>query len=166
SQTNVSLLPYFANIKNLLSDINVALRNNSDYSLADKYATSAYLDNFEYIEAPLEKVDPKLMHNLEIMMREQLRESLKKGQQSEAIVLLNNITTNLSTAANLLNINYVNLETNNKLEYSIHLKGNTQLNNLSDIKELSKGFGSYSGIKKGFGESSDSEKTGVRLDID
>ena len=166
SQTNVSLLPYFANIKNLLSNINVALRNNSDYSLADKYATSAYLDNFEYIEAPLEKVDPKLMHNLEIMMREQLRESLKKGQQSEAIVLLNNITTNLSTAANLLNISYVNLETNNKLGYSIPLKGNTQLNNLSDIKELSKGFGSYSGINKGFGESSDSEKTGVRLDID
>ena len=166
SQTNVSLLPYFANIKNLLSNINVALRNNSDYSLADKYATSAYLDNFEYIEAPLEKVDPKLMHNLEIMMREQLRESLKKGQQSEATVLLNNITKNLSTAANLLNINYVNLETNNKLGYSIPLKGNTQLNNLSDIKELSKGFGSYSGINKGFGESSDSEKTGVRLDID
>src|ERR1044071_446259 len=166
SQTNVSLLPYFANIKNLLSNINVALRNNSDYSSAEKYATSAYLDNFEYVEAPLEKVDPKLMHNLEIMMREQLRETLKKGQQSEAIVLLNNITTNLSTAANLLNINYVNLETNNKLGYSIPLKGNTQLNNLSDIKELSKGFGSYSGIKKGFGESSDSEKTGVRLDID
>ncbi len=166
SQTNVSLLPYFANIKNLLSNINVALRNNSDYSSAEKYATSAYLDNFEYVEAPLEKVDPKLMHNLEIMMREQLLESLKKGQQSEATVLLNNITTNLSTAANLLNINYVNLETNNKLGYSIPLKGNTQLNNLSDIKELSKGFGSYSGIKKGFGESSDSEKTGVRLDID
>jgi high-affinity iron transporter len=166
SQTGVSLLPYFENIKNLLSNINVALRNSSDYSLAEKYATSAYLDNFEYIEAPLEKVDPKLMHNLEIMMREQLRESLKKGQHSEATVLLNNITTNLSTAANLLNINYVNLETNNKLGYSIPLKGNTQLNNLSDIKELSKGFGSYSGIKKGFGESSDSEKTGVRLDID
>ena len=166
SQTSVSLLPYFANIKNLLSNINVALRNNSDYSSAEKYATSAYLDNFEYVEAPLEKVDPKLMHNLEIMMREQLRESLKKGQQSEATVLLNNITKNLSTAANLLNINYVNLETNNKLGYSIPLKGNTQLNNLSDIKELSKGFGSYSGINKGFGESSDSEKTGVRLDID
>jgi high-affinity iron transporter len=166
SQTGVSLLPYFENIKNLLSNINVALRNSSDYSLAEKYATSAYLDNFEYIEAPLEKVDPKLMHNLEIMMREQLRESLKKGQQSEATVLLNNITTNLSTAANLLNINYVNLETNNKLGYSIPLKGNTQLNNLSDIKELSKGFGSYSGINKGIGESSDSEKTGVRLDID
>ena len=166
SQTGVSLLPYFENIKNLLSNINVALRNSSDYSLAEKYATSAYLDNFEYIEAPLEKVDPKLMHNLEIMMREQLRESLKKGQQSEATVLLNNITKNLSTAANLLNINYVNLETNNKLGYSIPLKGNTQLNNLSDIKELSKGFGSYSGINKGIGESSDSEKTGVRLDID
>src|SRR5438093_282262 len=43
---------------------------------------------------------------------------------------------------------------------------NTQLNNLSDIKELSKGFGTYSGIKKGLGESTDSEKMGVRTDID
>ena len=48
------------------------IKNNSDYSSAEKYATTAYLDNFEYIEAPLEKVDPTLMLNLEIMMREEL----------------------------------------------------------------------------------------------
>jgi high-affinity iron transporter len=165
-QSNDSLLPYFANIKNLLSDIDAAIRNDSDYSSAEKYATTAYLDNFEYVEAPLEKVDPILMKNLELMMREQLRELLKNGQQSEAIVLLNNINTNLSKAANLLNINYENLETNATAGYLVPLRENTQLNNLSDITELSKGFGTYSGIKKGFGESTDSEKTGVRLDID
>jgi high-affinity iron transporter len=165
-QSNDSLLPYFGNIKNLLSDIDAAIRNDSDYSSAEKYATTAYLDNFEYVEAPLEKVDPILMKNLELMMREQLRELLKNGQQSEAIVLLNNINTNLSKAANLLNINYENLETNATAGYLVPLRENTQLNNLSDITELSKGFGTYSGIKKGFGESTDSEKTGVRLDID
>jgi high-affinity iron transporter len=165
-QSNDSLLPYFANIKNLLSDIDAAIRNDSDYSSAEKYATTAYLDNFEYVEAPLEKVDPILMKNLELMMREQLRELLKNAQQSEAIVLLNNINTNLSKAANLLNINYENLETNATAGYLVPLRENTQLNNLSDITELSKGFGTYSGIKKGFGESTDSEKTGVRLDID
>ena len=164
--SNDSLRPYFANIKNLLSDIDVAIRNDSDYSSAEKYATTAYLDNFEYLEAPLEKVDPILMKNLELMMREQLRELLKNSQQSEAIVLLNNITTNLSKAADLLNINYENLETSDTAGYSVPLRENTQLNNLSDITELSKGFGTYSGIKKGFGDSKDSEKTGVRIDID
>ena len=164
--SNGSLRPYFANIKNLLSDIDVAIRNDSDYSSAEKYATTAYLDNFEYLEAPLEKVDPILMKNLELMMREQLRELLKNSQQSEAIVLLNNITTNLSKAANLLNINYENLETSDTAGYSVPLRENTQLNNLSDTTELSKGFGTYSGIKKGFGDSKDSEKTGVRIDID
>lgn len=163
---NGSLRPYFANIKNLLSDIDSAIRNDSDYSSAEKYATTAYLDNFEYLEAPLEKVDPILMKNLELMMREQLRELLKNSQQSEAIVLLNNITTNLSKAANLLNINYENLQTSDTAGYSVPLRENTQLNNLSDITELSKGFGTYSGIKKGFGDSTDSEKTGVRIDID
>ena len=166
NQPNDSLRPYFANIKNLLSDIDAAIRNDSDYSSAEKYATTAYLDNFEYLEAPLEKVDPTLMKNLELMMREQLRELLKNSQQSEAIVLLNNITTNLSKAAVLLNINYENLETSETAGYSVPLRENTQLNNLSDIIELSKGFGTYSGIKKGFGDSKDSEKTGVRIDID
>ena len=166
TQSNDSLRPYFANIKNLLSDIDAAIRNDSDYSSAEKYATTAYLDNFEYLEAPLEKVDPILMKNLELMMREQLRELLKNNQQSEAIVLLNNITTNLSKAADLLNINYENLETSDTAGYSVPLRENTQLNNLSDITELSKGFGTYSGIKKGFGDSKDSEKTGVRIDID
>lgn len=164
--SNGSLRPYFANIKNLLSDIDVAIRNDSDYSSAEKYATTAYLDNFEYLEAPLEKVDPILMKNLELMMREQLRELLKNSQQSEAIVLLNNITTNLSKAANLLNINYENLETSDTAGYSVPLRENTQLNNLTDITGLSKGLGTNSGIKKGFGVSTDSEKTGVRIDID
>ncbi len=164
--SNDSLRPYFANIKNLLSDINSAIRNDSDYSSAEKYATTAYLDNFEYLEAPLEKVDPILMKNLELMMREQLRELLKNSQQSEAIVLLNNITTNLSKAANLLNINYENLQTSDTAGNSVPLRENTQLNNLTDITGLSKGFGTYSGIKKGFGASTDSEKTGVRIDID
>ena len=166
TRSNDSLRPYFANIKNLLSDIDAAIRNDSDYSSAEKYATTAYLDNFEYLEAPLEKVDPILMKNLELMMREQLRELLKNSQQSEAVVLLNNITTNLSKAADLLNINYENLEASDTAGYSVPLRENTQLNNLSDITELSKGFGTYSGIKKGFGDSKDSEKTGVRIDID
>ena len=124
------------------------------------------MDNFEYIEAPLEKVDPTLMLNLEIMMREELRELLKNEQQSQAIVLLANITNNLSRAASLLNVNYENLSLNDTSEYSSPMAGNTQLNNLSDITDLSKGFGTYSGEKRGFGESTEPERMGVRTDID
>jgi high-affinity iron transporter len=165
-QSNDSLTIYFGNIKNLLSKISGAIRNNSDYSSAEKYATAAYLDNFEYLEPPLEKVDPNLKSRLELMMREELRELIKNKQQSETIVLLTSITNNLTKAANLLNVNYENLNVNENTDSSVPIMVNTQLNNLSDIKELSKGFGTYSGIKKGFGQSTDSEKTGVRTDID
>ena len=165
-QSDDSLRIYFGNIKNLITKIDGALKNNSDYSSAEKYATTAYLDNFEYIEAPLEKVDPTLMLNLEIMMREELRELLKNEQQSQAIVLLANITNNLSRAASLLNVNYENLSLNDTSEYSSPMAGNTQLNNLSDITGLSKGFGTYSGEKRGFGESTEPERMGVRTDID
>ncbi|HYY86451.1 MAG TPA: FTR1 family protein [Nitrososphaeraceae archaeon] len=165
-QSGDSLQIYFANIKDLLTKIGMALKNNSDFTSAQKYATTAYLDNFEYIEAPLEKVNPTLMLNIEIMMREELRELLKNEQQSEATVLLSNITTNLLQAASLLNVDYENLDINDTSEFAVITPENTQLNNLSDIQELSKGFSTYSGIKKEFGESTESERTGVRTDID
>ncbi|HJU78334.1 MAG TPA: FTR1 family protein [Nitrososphaeraceae archaeon] len=165
-QSDDSLRIYFANIKDLLTKIDIALKNNSDYASAQKYATAAYLDNFEYIEAPLEEFDPTLMLNIEIMMREELRELLKNGQQVQAIDLLSNITSNLISAASLLNVDYENLDINDTSEFAVTTVENTQLNNLSDIQELSKGFGTYSGIKKGFGESTEPERMGVRTDID
>lgn len=165
-QSDDSLQIYFANIKDLLTKIDLALKNNSDYASAQKYATTAYLDNFEYIEAPLEKVDPTLMLNIEIMMREKLRELLKNEQQAQANVLLTNITSNLLRAASLLNVDYENLDINDTSEFVVPAVENSQLSNLSDIQELSKGFGTYSGIKKGFGESTESDRMGVRTDID
>jgi high-affinity iron transporter len=164
--TGDSLQIYFANIKDLLTKIDLALKNNLDFSSAQKYATTAYLDNFEYIEAPLEKVNPTLMLSIEIMMREDLRELLKNEQQAQAAALLSNITSNLLQAASLLNVDYENLDINETSEFAVISAKNTQLNNLSDIQELSKGFGTYSGIKKEFGESTESQRTGVRTDID
>ncbi|HEX6377451.1 MAG TPA: FTR1 family protein [Nitrososphaeraceae archaeon] len=165
-QSDDSLQVYFANIKDLLTKIDLALKNNSDYASAQKYATTAYLDNFEYIEAPLEKVDPTLMLNIEIMMREELRELLKNEQQAQANVLLTNITSNLLHAASLLNVDYENLDINDTSEFAVPAVENSQISNISDIQELSKGFGTYSGIEKGFGESTESDRMGVRTDID
>src|SRR5918996_1438064 len=161
-----SLRIYFANIKDLLTKIDLALKNNSDYISAQKYATTAYLDNFEYIEAPLEKVDPTLMLNIEIMMREELRELLKNEQQAQANVLLTSISSNLLRAASLLNVDYENLDINDTSGFAVPGVENSILSNLSDIQELSKGFGTYSGIMKGFGESTESDRMGVRTDID
>ena len=124
---------YFENIKNLLSKVNNVIRTNSDYTSAEKYATSAYLDNFEYIEAPLEKVNPTLMLNIEIMMREDLRELLKNEQQAQATTLLSNITTNLLQAASLLNVNYENLDINDTSEFAVISAKNTQLNNFRTV---------------------------------
>jgi high-affinity iron transporter len=165
-QSDDSLRIYFANIKDLLTKIDVALKNNSDYASAQKYATSAYLDNFEYIEAPLEEFDPTLMLNIEIMMREELRELLKNGQQAQVTVLLSNITNNLIHAADLLNVDYESLDINDTSEFAAPTVDNAQLSNLSDTQELSKGFGTYSGIKKEFGESTEPERMVLRTDID
>ncbi|HKX20883.1 MAG TPA: FTR1 family protein [Nitrososphaeraceae archaeon] len=157
---------YFGNIKNLLSKVNNVVRTNSDYTSAEKYATSAYLDNFEYIEGPLEKVDPNLKNSIELMMREELRNLIKNKQHSELIVLLPSITKNLSKAADLLNVNYEKININGNAENPAPIVKNSQASNLSDVKELSKGFGTFTGVKKGFGQSSELEKTGVRTDID
>ncbi|HEY7777496.1 MAG TPA: FTR1 family protein [Nitrososphaeraceae archaeon] len=165
-QSDDSLRIYFANIKDLLSKIDVALKSNSDYASAQKYATAAYLDNFEYIEAPLEEFDPTLMLNIEIMMREELRELLKNGQQTQATTLLSNITSNLIRAASLLNVDYENLDISDTSDFAVTKVENTQLDNLSDTQELSKGFGTYSGVKKGFGESTEPERMVLRTDID
>ena len=157
---------YFGNIKNLLSKVNNVIRTNSDYTSAEKYATSAYLDNFEYIEGPLEKVDPNLKNSIELMMREELRNLIKNKQHSELIVLLPSITKNLSKAADHLNVNYEKINVNGNAENPAPIVKNSQASNLSDVKELSKGFGTFTGVKKGFGQSSELEKTGVRTDID
>jgi high-affinity iron transporter len=157
---------YFGNIKKLLSKVNNVIRTNPDYASAEKYSTAAYLDNFEYIEGPLEKVDPNLKNSIELMMREELRELIKNKHQSEIIVLLPSITNNLSKAASLLNVNYEKLNVIGNAENPAPIVENSQPSNLSDIKELSKGFGTFTGVKKGFGQSSELEKTGVRTDID
>jgi high-affinity iron transporter len=51
---------YFPEIRRLLSGVIMEVRDNSNYQAADSNAVQAYLDNYEYLEAPLEKIDPKL----------------------------------------------------------------------------------------------------------
>lgn len=51
-----------------------------DYDRAEEYAIEAYLDSFEYLEPALEAADADFMYSLEIRMREDLRDMIKRGE--------------------------------------------------------------------------------------
>jgi plastocyanin len=76
---------------------------NQNFTGAQSLASNAYLDNFEFIEAPLEKHDKSLKESTEIMLREQLRQSIKDKLPLESIQqLVNKIDSNLNKAERLL----------------------------------------------------------------
>ena len=72
---------------------------------AEELATRAYLDNFEYVEAPLEqKGKHVLKENIEDMMREELRGLIKdKVPLSQVSELINETDTKLQDAISILN---------------------------------------------------------------
>jgi len=55
----------------------VTAYDNQDYSQAESLAIEAYLENYEYIEAPLAEIDESLMLNTEVIMREELRQLIQ-----------------------------------------------------------------------------------------
>lgn len=74
-----------------------------NFTGAQELATSAYLDNFEFIETPLKKRDNALENNIEIMLREQLRQYIKDRLPLENIQqLITKIRSNLDKAEKLL----------------------------------------------------------------
>jgi high-affinity iron transporter len=75
---------YLATIRTLLSNVTSEV-NNGNYEQADQYAVSAYLDNYEYLEAPIEKHDPDLMVTIEEEMREELRRMIEARESVESI---------------------------------------------------------------------------------
>lgn len=63
---------FFSTIRHLYDQALLEIENGN-YEKAEEHVIAAYLDNFEYLEAPIEAVDSELMHRLEINMREDLR---------------------------------------------------------------------------------------------
>jgi plastocyanin len=89
-------------VKTLLNQTIKEYRNQN-FTGAQSLASSAYLDHFEFIEAPLEKHDKVLKENTEIMLREQLRQSIKDKLPVESIQqLVSKINSNLNKAEQLL----------------------------------------------------------------
>ena len=85
-------------IRSLLNQTVEAYRQQN-YAEAEALATTAYLDNFEFIEAPLAEKDEALMENTEIMLREQLRQLIQNKVSPEELQLhIDKINSNLDKA--------------------------------------------------------------------
>lgn len=90
------------NIKSLSTQLLAAYRTQ-DYQRAESIAIEAYLENYEYIEAPIALRDQQLMEQTELMLREDLRQMITDRvpieQLEQHIAMIN---ANLDRATELL----------------------------------------------------------------
>lgn len=98
-----------SNPLHLISNIRILLNQTLDtvkkqnYAKALDLATTAYLDNFEYVEPPLLKVNKVLKQDTEFMMRGDLRMSLQHhAPLADIQKLVKEININLDQAVKLL----------------------------------------------------------------
>jgi len=86
-------------IRNLYSELIMAV-NSNDYSTAEELAIEAYLENFEYLESDIKKVDESLLNTLEIDMRENLRKMIIQKEDPGTIIqfIENSILPDLAKA--------------------------------------------------------------------
>jgi high-affinity iron transporter len=149
---------YLATIRTLLSNVTSEV-NNGNYEQADQYAVSAYLDNYEYLEAPIEKHDPDLMVTIEEEMREELRRMIEARESAESIeAFVNGILVKLDRAEELLK--------NDASFDQGSAPTPTSSGLFADIEGLKAGFGTYSGERRDIGEAEDPAKAAVRSNID
>ena len=125
-------------IRELYKELLIAL-DDGDYALAEELGIEAYLENFEYLEPDIEKVDAEHLYKLEIDMREELRKMIKYKESPEAIrsFLDNTILPDLNYAQEIVT-NAEKSVLENKLD--------------RELKEM--------------GDATDNEKSGVRGEID
>jgi hypothetical protein len=89
-------------IRNLLNQTLDAYKNQ-DYSGAETLAIQAYLDNYEFIEAPLAEQNQTLMETTELMLREELRQLIQDNASlGEIQEHIDKINSNLNQAEGLL----------------------------------------------------------------
>ena len=150
---------YFATIRTLLSNVILEV-NNGNYEQADQYAVSAYLDNYEYLEAPIEKHNPELMVAIEEEMREELRRMIEDKEPAESIeAFVNGILVKLDSAEELL-------KNDASFNQGSSTPPPTSSGLFADIEGLKAGFGTYTGERRDIGEAEDPAKAAVRTNID
>ena len=141
--TGTEAVPYekdelYENIRELYKELLIAV-DNGDYAQAEELGIEAYLENFEYLEPDIEKVDAEHLYTLELDMREELRKMIKFKESPTAIraFLDETILPDLAYAQNLVSQADKSLLAN-KLD--------------RDLKEM--------------GDATDTQKSGVRGEID
>jgi high-affinity iron transporter len=148
---------YFVTIRTLLANITSEV-NNGNYEQADQYAVTAYLDNYEYLEAPIEKHDPNLMLSIEVEMREELRSMIQARESPQSInAFVEGILVKLDQAEELLR---------NDPSFNQGSSPSSSSALFADIEGLQAGFGTYTGERRDIGEAEDPAKAAVRSDID
>ena len=160
STVDPSLQVYYDNIDTLLNNA-ISSIQNGNYLAADKNVSAAYLDNYEYLEAPIEEVNSTLMLQIETNMRENLR-ALIKNQTSLADIeaYISNIKDDLQVSKQLLST-ASSAQSNNNFTLPSSFVTNT-----ANIDSLKQGFGIYTGERRSMGETSEDFKGQVRNDID
>ena len=89
-------------IRSLLNQTNIEYQNKNS-SGASALVEEAYLENYEFIEAPLAQQNETLMEETEVMLREQLRDLVKSDSvEADVQALLQKINSNLDQADQLL----------------------------------------------------------------
>jgi hypothetical protein len=89
-------------IRSLLNQT-VSEYQSKNFTGASDLAEEAYLENYEFIEAPLEEQNETLMEQTEEMLREQLRDLVKsEGAEADVQTLVEKINVNLDQADKLL----------------------------------------------------------------
>lgn len=89
-------------IRSLLNQTIIEYQNKNS-SGASALVEEAYLENYEFIEAPLAQQNETLMEETEVMLREQLRDLVKSDSvEADVQSLLQKINSNLDQADQLL----------------------------------------------------------------
>lgn len=100
--SNSTTLKYITDARQLLNHALYEYQKHN-YTGALVLATKAYLDNFEFVEAPLQQHDKMLEQNTEFMMRADLRDQIKhKVPLDDIKTLISKINTNLDKAEKIL----------------------------------------------------------------
>jgi len=151
---------YFSNIRTLLKDVIVQTKNGN-YEKAGQEAVTAYLDNYEYLEPPIQKHNPNLFVDKE--MRDVLRQMLREKRSAAEIETFINgkILVKLDQSEGVLK-NDPLYNQQQEQSTSVTSGSNPQVN----IEQLKAGFGTYTGEKKQMGQTNDSAKSIVRSNID
>lgn len=89
-------------IRSLLNQTIIEYQNKN-FSGSSALVEEAYLENYEFIEAPLAEQNETLMEETEVMLREQLRDLVKsEGVEADVQMLAEKINSNLDQADLLL----------------------------------------------------------------